>query len=444
MRHSHPLFASSLVGAALLAWTGVAPAAQPDIAAEIRELKARLEALEAQQKAQAAPAKAVEPVKAATAGAGEAKLGETRFTWGGYVKLDALYSRFSEGEVLQGTGRDFFVPNSIPVSNGSGHSRSFTDLHAKSTRLFFKTETPFDGHKVGTHVEFDFIVNQSTTASERVTNAYTPGFRRGFVTFDNWLAGQDWTTFINLAALPEALDFVEFPSAGTVFVRQPMLRYTHGDFSIALENPETAVLPMGGGTIGDTNDAKLPDVIGRYTFKFGASNEVSVAGLYRQLRIENTAAAGPPVVPERDDSASGYGVSVAGKILFGADDLKFMVSTGKGIGRYLALGTSADAVLDAKEELDAIDVTAGFLAYKHAWNPQWRSTLMLAMFSADNDVDLTGAAVTKEVRCISANLLYSPVPKLTFGAEVRHAEREVESGDDGNLDRLQLSARYNF
>ena len=80
-------------------------------------------------------------------------------TWGGFVKFDALFSRFSEGEVAQGTGRDFYVPNSIPVSAGGGDAYSVLDLHAKETRLFMKTEADFGEGigKVGSYVEFDFI-----------------------------------------------------------------------------------------------------------------------------------------------------------------------------------------------------------------------------------------------------------------------------------------------
>ncbi|MGH8446698.1 MAG: DcaP family trimeric outer membrane transporter, partial [Solimonas sp.] len=52
----------------------------------------------------------------------EMKFGDTTLTIGGYVKLDVLASRFSDGEVGQGTARDFYVPSSIPVSDGSGES----------------------------------------------------------------------------------------------------------------------------------------------------------------------------------------------------------------------------------------------------------------------------------------------------------------------------------
>lgn len=430
----------ALCMAALVSPTAVLAQAAPsgDTAAAVSELRQRLEALEAQLAAEKA-ARAAAPPAVAAAKPNEIKLGETKVTVGGFVKADALYSRFSEGEVVQGTGRDFYLPNSIPVSAGGAKSRDFTDIHAKETRVFVKTDTNVDGHKLGTHVEIDFIVNQSTTANEIVTNAYTPGFRRAFITYDNWLVGQEWTTFLNLGTLPETLDFVAFPSEGTVFIRQPQLRYTLGGFQFAVENPETSVLPGGGGAIAGSGDATLPDFIARYNFKVGPA-ELTLAGLVRQLKIENAAAGTTAAVA---DNTTAGGVSFTGKIAFGADDLRFQFTTGDGIGRYMALGTSADAVL-AAGELDAIGITGGYLAYKHAWSPKWRSTATISALAIDNNTANTGTALTKSVQSASINLLYSPVARLTFGAEYRHAERELENGADGDLDRVQLSAKYTY
>ena len=129
--------------------------------------------------------------------------------------------------------------------------------------------------------------------------------------------------------------------------------------------------------------------------------------------------------------------------MLGQDDLKFMVTHGEGIGRYVALGTAADTVIDGTD-IDRIGITAGYVAYKHQWTPKLRSTLTASTFSADNEIALTGGAVTKSVTSFSGNLLYSPVAKLSFGVEYRHAEREVESGADGSLDRLQFSTKYSF
>ncbi|WP_028008180.1 DcaP family trimeric outer membrane transporter [Solimonas flava] len=379
--------------------------------------------------------------------AAETKFGDTNVTIGGYVKLDVLASRFSDGEVGQGTARDFYVPSAIPVSGGSGESHSTLDLHAKETRLFIKTDTPVEGHKLGTLIEFDFISGQisptinnaaSGAGNENTTNAYNPALRRAYITFDNWLFGQDWTTFINLGAIPETLDFVAFPSEGTVFARQPQVRYTKGGFAIALENPQTTVAGVGA-----TDDNIVPDVTARYGFKLGSA-ELNVAAVLRQLKIDNAAVAGPPAVPARDDTAFGGGVSVSGKIPLGKDDIRFMLTGGDGIGRYVALGTATDAVLDGTD-LSTVPVYAGYIAYRHPWTSQLRSSLAISGLSVDNDENLVNTATTtKTVYSAAVNLLYSPVKTLTLGAEFRHAHREVENGDDGNLDRLQFSAKYMF
>ncbi|WP_028081752.1 DcaP family trimeric outer membrane transporter [Solimonas soli] len=378
----------------------------------------------------------------------ETKIGDTILAIGGYVKLDVLASRFSDGEVGQGTARDFYVPSSIPVSDGSGDSHSTLDFQAKETRLFIKTDTPIDGHKLGTVIEFDFISGQinptisnaaSGAGNENVTNAYNPALRRAYITFDNWLFGQDWTTFENLGAIPETLDFVAFPSDGTVFARQPQVRYTQGGFAIALENPQTTV-----AGVGSTDDNILPDLTARYGFRLGRA-ELMVAGLLRQLKIDNAAVAGPPAVPARDDTAIGGGVSLSGKIPFGRDDVRFMLTGGDGIGRYVALGTGSDAVVDGSGTgLDTVPLVAGYVAYRHPWTERLRSTVALSGIHIDNDEHLVAGTTTKSVYSAAVNLLYSPVKPLTVGVEFRHAQRKVENGDDGALDRLQFSAKYMF
>ena len=52
--------------------------------------------------------------------------------------------------------------------------------------------------------------------------------------------------------------------------------------------------------------------------------------------------------------------------------------------------------------------------------------------------------VTKNATSYHINAIYSPVPKLDFGLEFMYADREVESGNDGDLTRLQFSAKYAF
>jgi len=52
--------------------------------------------------------------------------------------------------------------------------------------------------------------------------------------------------------------------------------------------------------------------------------------------------------------------------------------------------------------------------------------------------------VTKKASSVHVNLIYNPLPKLDFGIEFMMAERELENGDDGDLTRLQFSAKYAY
>jgi hypothetical protein len=364
-----------------------------------------------------------------TAAGNSVEIGQTTVTWGGFIKADAIFSRFSDGRVPQSAGRDFYLPAGIPTSDGSGQSFSVTDFHAKETRLFASMKTQYAGIAVGGHVEFDFIVNQGA-GDERITNAYNPGLRRAFVTLDNWLIGQEWTTFQNLGAIPDVLDFVAFPSEGTIFVRQPMLRYSNGGFAIALENTETTL--GTGAPASQTQDGVIPDLTLRYVSTFEGGN-FAVTGLLRQLRVDELNPAAPNGMKETE---VGYGIGLSGKLPLGASDIRFMLTHGDGVGRYLALSAVPDVVVDANGQLDTVSVTNGYIAYRQPWTDKWRSTVTFSYLNAEDTVGL------KSLTGYAVNLLYSPVPKITTGVEYRRGEREEENGNDGSLDRVQFSVKY--
>ncbi|MEM9305630.1 MAG: DcaP family trimeric outer membrane transporter, partial [Pseudomonadota bacterium] len=272
--------------------------------------------------------------------------------------------------------------------------------------------------------------------NERISNSYSPRMRHAFIKTDKWLAGQTWSTFQNVGALAENIDFVG-PAEGTVFERQAMVRYTTGAWQFALENPETTLTPNGGGGRIVTDDGAFPDLVARYEMKGDWGNLV-FAGLYRSLDFEDPASG-------IDADEASYGLSVSGKHPVGAkDDFRWMLSGGTGLGRYLGLNTANGGVLTANGDIEAIDSFAGFASYRHFWNPQWRSNLTLSFIDVDNDTNLTGTSVTKDTQSVHVNLIYSPLPKFDFGVEYIYATREVESGLDGDMNRLQFAAKYTF
>lgn len=352
---------------------------------------------------------------------------------GGFVKLDIISSGYENDDLAAGNiGRDYYVPGFIPVNDTPNESRDI-DFHAKSSRINFEATTQIDGKKAVGFFEWDFM---TTTGDERVTNAHSPQLRHAYFTYDKWLFGQTWTTFQNPAALPEALDYIG-PSEGTVFVRQAQARATFGPFQFSVENPETTFTPFGTADRTVTDDAAVPDFVARYNVS-GQWGSLAVAGIVRDLNYEN-------VATDVDDNASGYGVSVSGKIMLGSrDDLRFMVTGGSGIGRYVGINTVNDASLDAAGDLEVIDLVAGFIAYRHMWTDTLRSSVYYSTLQADHDAALVAPTITKAVSSIHANLLYSPTPKVTLGVEIMDAKRELENNSDGSMDRIQFSAKYDF
>ncbi|MBE0369424.1 MULTISPECIES: DcaP family trimeric outer membrane transporter [Pseudoalteromonas] len=361
-----------------------------------------------------------------------AAIGDTTVNYGGYVKLDAIWSDFSDGTLPSAhIGRDFYVPGTTPVSATHSEDAVF-DMHARQSRFNFGTATKLtDGSEIKTKIELDFIV--STGGNERVSNSYSPRLRQAFVTYKGWLFGQAWSNFQNVGALPETLDFVG-PGEGTVFVRQAMAKYSVGNWSFSAENPESTITTADKGRVV-TDDASMPDFTARYNHQADWGNIV-ISALARQLTYK---------IGEADESETSLGVSASGRVNLGKNNIKFMITQGKGLGRYVGLNVANGAVYDGTN-LHAIDSTSGFISYQHHWNTQLRSTFLYSFFSADNETSLltiTGDP-TESSMSYSANLLYSPVKKLTFGAEYKVGTRETQSGLDGDINRLQLSAKYAF
>jgi hypothetical protein len=355
------------------------------------------------------------------------------YKFSGYVKADMIYSDYNGGSYA-GAGRDFYIAGTVPVGESG---ESYLDLHVKESRINFRSTHLLDnGSKLGTFIEMDFLL--APGGNERVSNSYQPRLRHAFLTYDKWLFGQTWMTFFNVGALPENLDFVG-PAESTIFGRQPMIRYTNGPWQFAIENPESTITPYEGGGRIVADDSHVPDVVLRYNLK-GDWGSFTAAGIVRQLAYEGSS--GDMNI---DDTASSYGISLSGKFVFGnKDDFRWMASTGKGLGRYMGLNTANGAVIDEEGQLRTIDSTGVFGSYRHLWSDKWRSNFTLGYLTVDNDTELTGTGVTKKAQSVHFNLIYSPQPKLDFGAEIMRANREIESGTDGDLTRIQFSAKYAF
>ncbi len=358
------------------------------------------------------------------------QVGDTRLAIGGFADFDAHVTHFSDGSVASGSvARDFHIPGATPV--GGGEESTTTDFTAESTRFFMTANRNVNGEDVSARVELDFLL--SAQGNERVSNSFAPRLRLAYLNALGLRIGQDWSTFQNTSAIPESASFLTL-SDGMVFVRQPLVRYTNGPWQVALENGDTTFTPVGGGRIeADTNT--VPDGVVRYNHA-GDFGNVSVAVLARQLRAD---------IAGVDDDAFGYGVSVSGRVNVGErDDVRFSLSGGEGMGRYIGLNAVNAAVVDPLTgDLEPITSYGGLLAYRHRFGETGRINVGASGLFADNPSFAPGSS-TSEVYSGYVALLGDIAPRVTMGAEVLYGQRETEAGADGDILRLTFSSRYSF
>ncbi|MEN5099318.1 DcaP family trimeric outer membrane transporter [Stenotrophomonas sp. TWI809] len=419
--------------------TATLEARMAELEAEMQQMRGLLQQYQ-QRDAKAAEntptvAVATPPAQAATPILPGAMPG-TRFTAGGFIKLDAMTTRTSDGAIADGSaGRLFYFPAATPVAaDGNGNSASYTDVHAQFSRFWLGADTVTErGDTLKAYIEADMYGggNNAFAGNEVITNTYALTLRHAYVSWNHWLAGQTWSNFQDVAALPDTVDFTG-PSEGTIFNRQAQLRYTRGPWSFSLENPQTTVATYrGNGTRLNSGDDTVPDITARWAQR-GAWGHFTVAAMVRNLRYDG-----------RTDT--GIAASLSGRVNVGSnDDLRYMVSGGQGIGRYLGFALGADSVLDDDGELHSQDGYGGFVAWRHAFSPKLRGNLVYSGAWLDNDAQWTGALVTERAQSWRVNLIYSPFPKLDLGAELSHAQRRLENGEAGDLNRLHTHVKYSF
>ena len=363
-------------------------------------------------------------------GAAGTAAAETTYKFGGYAKFDAMLTDYSDG-TPDGNSlmRQFYYTPQIPIGDGTGSSDMTADFQARESRINFRADTTTDGgDKITAFIEMDFFTHGD--GNEVVSNSYSPRLRHAFIKYNKWTFGQTWSTFQDVAALPEALDFVG-PAESTTFIRQSMIRYTTGNLELAVENPQTFVVG------GERDRSTAPDMIARYTFKLDGGSYVKLAGLVRSLKVNSG-------VNQTDEM--GVGVSASAKLVFdNGSDLRAMVTVGDGVGRYVGLGFVPDGYIDATSgDIETAEALAWFVSYRAVWNDKWRSNFMYGSTSIDYTDNLQAASLNEKGSSFHVNLIHNVLPKLDIGAELIFGDREIVSGVDGDFTRFQLSAKYAF
>lgn len=360
--------------------------------------------------------------------------------FGGFVKLDAIYNDVSAGS--NKIGNQALIVSQIPLAGQGPGAHSQILFNPKETRFWLKSFMPTAWGDVGAYVELDFYGSSETYN-------YAPRLRHAYGTIGNFMVGQNWTTFLNVLAIPDTLD-LNGPVGNVVYIRQPQMRWTQPftvvgmpfDVEVAAEAPRSRFWAASqnnesadGYGFAYPDDDRYPDMIARLNFNPDWGT-FSLSAMTRQIRYAKANG--------NQREAWGGAVSLAGKFrTFDIDNIRFSLNYGDVFGRYASLNTFEDAALDASGNLRLVNVYGGMVAYQHWWDKAWRSTIAYGFEQADHPATVSGG-MTRQAQSVHVNLLWSPVLQATFGLEYIYATRELIDRRDGELSRVQFSSRFNF
>jgi len=442
------VISSACLGVASIASAGAAPGAASvdDLKSTIEQLKQTVNALEQKmavmEESQAATNKQVEEV---VKGGGSSTAGlitpkDTTMTLYGYAKLDAIWTDTSPNS----PGTYFYLPSTVPLDGDNVPDNQFI-MHARQTRLGLLTSTPTDYGTFKVRFEGDFYGGNSSIFNDWVTNSYVLRLRRAYGELGNFLAGQEWSTFIDLKAFPEFLDFAG-PAGNLSPLRQGLIRWTQpldfGSFQISAENPSSRLTyktqDAETGTWSNTtvwgNNEYVPDIVARLNVDAGYGH-YSIIGMARHFSYDDG---------QYSESTWGGTLGLNAVIpTVGKDNIHLSFYYGS-IGRYMN-ALYADAFINpVTHEIETYQQVGGYVDYQHFWMESLRSSIMYSLTQADNDLDYVTNSLDKQYQSVHANLIWSPIPRINIGMEYIYGYRKTEADKTGDMNRLMASFVYKF
>lgn len=351
---------------------------------------------------------------------------ETLMKIGGYAKVDFIYDTKPIGTF------DYFVTSAIPTSGPDTQRGSQFTVQAKQTRLNLDLRRTTDWGPARLYVEADWFGDASYGFAP---GGYKFRLRHAFGQVQNFAAGYSFSGFMDNDALPDTLDF-EGPGSAP-YLTLASARYTwkvgaNTSLGLGAEAPSAEVTaPVGGGR------STFPDMTLRARYEAGRGH-LQLSGVWRRLGWRS--GEGP------SDTTSGYGINLAGSVKTVGDD--YVVAGGvwgKGIARYVSdiTGLGLDAEVDPDGNLVALEEYGGYAGYTHYWTPKLRSTAVVNYLGMNNK-SWQAATAFSNSQYYSANVIWNPAGSLNVGLEVLYGRYRTNDGLSANDTRIQASVQYDF
>jgi len=344
-------------------------------------------------------------------------------------RVDITYDNRNPGD------KNRFVTAKIPVRGQPGYDGdNVFNINSKASHLSFEAVAPEIEGSPRFFYENDFFGSGSNKYEYRIKHLYGEYY--------NFIVGHTFSVFEDPDIWPDTVDF-EGPNS-MIFARWPLVHYMMSlndewTLKFGIEEPDSWVSNYYvGGVVTDvdgTNSA--PD--GGFNVRWARSGvgHAQFGTILRYLGAKSDTL-------NFDDETFGWGTNLSAAFdLFRQDMVLAQLTYGEGIGRY-GNDTSffdSDAAFDADGDLKALEYFGGFLGYTHRWSDEWRSTATYGYVTLDNE-PTQGPDAYDTTQYASLNLIWQIRKKLSIGFECLYGKNEVQSGEDGDLFRIQTGILY--
>jgi hypothetical protein len=231
----------------------------------------------------------------------------------------------------------------------------------RQTRFGVDATIPTDIGELKTKLEFELY---GTGSDEGKT---TPRLRHAYGEIGSFLAGQTWSTFMDIDVFPNTIEYWGPPSM--IFWRNIQLRYTAlrnetSSVAVALESPASAIDDGRAESIAPelalNGKTQYPDLTAHWRTN-GDWGHAQIAGILRSVGYENlNSADGEP-----SGSKTGYGINASGSYkVWDKGTIKAQLAWGKAIASYFNDG-GIDLAGDGNQQAETLAILGWLLFYDH-------------------------------------------------------------------------------
>jgi hypothetical protein len=281
-------------------------------------------------------------------------------------------------------------------------------------------------------IEGDFLEQGSAGNLFRLRHAYGK--------LNAFLAGLTWSTFGDVASLPQTVDLDGPPSS--VSERTVQIRYSKHvtedlRWAASVESPNPDINTPDTIRLEPAFQS-FPDVVGRIR-KYGDFGHTQIAVIVRSISVKDTEG--------NTEYLAGFGGLLSGTmVLTPENNIFYQVVYGSAISRHIGglTGRGLDVVYNPDTgKYETLTTIFGFVSFAHNWKENLSSNFTIGMINARNK-DFQPDDAFSFSGYGSINLFWEATAGSRVGAEYSYGRKQNKDGSNGDANRLAFIIYYDF